>query len=243
MQASDLIAAFRQRADDKVEPYLFSDPDALQWASEGEREACLRAKLLFDDTSALCTIPIAALTPRYPLDPRIVTVDRVWLDRSDLYPGTRKTELRRLDQANTRIGRPDRCDYGNAPYDLATREGARLHGYSIDGETLRLYPLPDASWGTTPFSVLRLEVYRLPLLGMDANPAAPGPEIPEIHHDGLIDWMLYRAYSTQDADSNDPNKAADALALFTQRFGDRPSAKAHRMQQEGRRRTTTYGGY
>jgi hypothetical protein len=50
------------------------------------------------------------------------------------------------------------------------------------------------------------------------------PEINRRFHESLVFWMLYRAYSKQDAETKDAKKAGENLALFEQEFGKKSSA-------------------
>lgn len=243
MEAADIIAAFRQRADDATAPYLYTDEDALRWASEAEREACIRANLIFDRSKpSVCFVPVLPGITSYALNPLIVDVAAVYLDRAAQYPGMNRLALDRADQSNQRARFRRGRDYGN---DLGYRDdfglGTHVRMYSIDGQTLQLYGTPDTTFAAMPsLSYLRLEVYRLPLEAMESP--SDEPEIPVVHQDGLVDWMLYRAFSGKDGEELDDRRAVQALTLFTQRFGDRPSANQMRMQAEGRRWTTQYGG-
>ena len=65
------------------------------------------------------------------------------------------------------------------------------------------------------------------LIGMPFADMVDDQDIPEIfdrYHRSLRYWMMYRAYSKQDSQANDPKKAADALTLFEQEFGKKSSA-------------------
>lgn len=243
MQASDLMQAFRQRANDIVEPYLYEDDDLLRWASEAEREACIRADLIFDRTKpTVCLIPVVAGITSYQMNPLITKVAATRLDRALQYPGWRCHWLNRVDQSNA-WKRVRRCrDYGN---DIGFTDdyglGTRLAMYSVDGNTLQIYGTPDDTFLISPFlSYLRLEVYRLPL--EDMSGPEDEPEIPVMHQDGLVDWMLYRAFTGVSADEEQTRRGALAMQTFTQRYGDRPSANQMRMQAEGRSWRTPYGG-
>ena len=243
MDAAALEAAFRQRASDNAQPYIYEHDDVLAWTNEAEREACIRAKLIFDRTKpSVCQVQLAAGVTSYQLNPLIIDVGTVWLDRSAQYPGWRRHCLDRVDQSNARA-RFRRCrDYGN---DIGWTDdfglGNQVKMYSVDGNTLQIYGTPDATYDPTPYySYLNLEVYRLPV--EDMVDGSDEPEIPLMHHDGLVDWLLYRAWAGIDAEANVSARAGDALALFTQRFGERPSAKQMRMQAEGRSWKTPYGG-
>lgn len=50
------------------------------------------------------------------------------------------------------------------------------------------------------------------------------PEIPARYHPGLVHWMLARAFGKQDSETNDPEKAKQALAEFEVEFGKKSSA-------------------
>ena len=87
-----------------------------------------------------------------------------------------------------------------------------------------------AAFGNTK---LNLTVARLPLTEMD-DLGGDEPEIRPEFHRSLRFWMLYRAYSKKDRETEDPEKAQANLALFEAEFGPRSSALAEeqrRMQQ------------
>lgn len=243
MDASQIEQAFRQRADDNTAPYLFATADVMRWASEAEREACIRAKLIFDRSKpSVCLIAVLPGVTTYRLNPLIIDVAQIYLEREAQYPALKRRRLDRVDQSNANA-RVRRCrDYGNT-IELSDDFGLGQHVrmFSVDGNTLQLYGTPDVTFEASPaVSNLRLEVYRLPLEAITSP--SDEPEIPLMHQDGLVDWILYRAFSGVDGEQGDLSRAGAALQLFTQRFGERPSAKQLRMQAEGRRWQTPYGG-
>lgn len=220
MNADELVAEFRNRADDEVEPFLFSTEKAMRYANEGEREACVRAQLLWDDESSFLTFALVAGKRDYVLDERIDRIESVTYspavgspcalctdDSEDLFDGLHHPD---------RMGRPVR----------AARRG----------KMLRLWPTPTLNH----LGAVRIACYRFPLQDMVAP--TDTPEIHVQHHDGLVDWMLHRAFSRPDADAKDDPRSIEALALFTQRFGERPTANVLRRHREQRRVTTRYGG-
>ena len=77
MDAAALVALFRQRADDAVAPHLFATDWLLGVLSEAEKEACLRARLIWDESSAFLSVPLVADQATYALDPRIDRIARV----------------------------------------------------------------------------------------------------------------------------------------------------------------------
>lgn len=216
MDAAELIRVFRQRADDATEPYLWQDTDLLLWASEAEREACLRARLIWDETSGFLTIPLVLGQAVYTIDPRIDHIQRVTLH---LAAGGRPRDL-----CLTGIDHIE-----DAATDWHPREG-RPEVAARAGDTLRLWPAPASS------GEIRIACYRLPLAPMAQD--GDEPEIAQVHHESLIDWMLHRAYSTKDSDAEDLQRSAVALDRFRSNFGERNSANVMRKHRELRRVTT-----
>lgn len=216
-ELSELIAEARRRSDDNVSPPHVSDEDYAPLASEAEQEACIRARLLRDDTSeGVASYPIAIGQATIDLDPSVDVIE------SAEFKGTtgrrRNVTLTGMDWIR------DQCDWStrtsSAPCALA----------HVSRGQARLWPTPSVA-GT-----LFLSVYRLPL-----NPLEDLDDEPEIdsdHHLGLVDWMLYRVYNDKDGELYDPERASAALAAFEDRFGERPSADVRRRQRERRRVTT-----
>ncbi|MGZ8317507.1 MAG: phage adaptor protein [Telluria sp.] len=201
MQLLDLINLARQELDDSTEPYLWSDAELLDYANDAELEACRRARLLVDSSTAAVTqIAVTAGTALYPLDERVLFVRRA---RFAGYRPLARMTVQDMDDDN--------------PY-WQDAEGAQPRHFVTDYESgsLLLWPTPTAS------DTLYLTVVRAPLAEM--NDAADSPEIASRWHRALRYWMLYRAYGKQDAEGNDPKKAAESLALFEQEFGRKSSA-------------------
>lgn len=201
MTLQELIVLFRNEADDATEPYLWSDDELIEFANDAENEACRRARLLVDSTSALTQLAVD------PLDAGIVTLDPavVFVRRAQLM-GRRpliRVTVRDLDEHN--------------PYWRNAQASIPL-SFVTDFQTgaLLLHPAPVGE------HILLLTVVRTPLVEM--NDLLDSPEIAPRFHRALRHWMLFRAYSKQDSQANDPKKAADALALFEQEFGKKSGA-------------------
>jgi hypothetical protein len=56
------------------------------------------------------------------------------------------------------------------------------------------------------------------------------PEIEEVHHKHLIDWVLHRAFSVPDADLFNPGRSAEGFGMFELHFGAHPGANMRRQQ-------------
>lgn len=218
MELAELRAAYRLRADDNASPPHVEDEDVARFASEGEREACIRARLIFDDTTAsVTTYAIAAGQTIVPLHEAIDVIAAAYFQQQG---STRRkpVDLQGLDWIKSQA-------------DWATRTSSKPCALAHPNRTqARLWPAP------TVAGTLYLEVYRLPLFALDDDDDEP--EIDSDHHDGLVDWILYRAYSIKDSEMEDPKRASLALATFEERFGERPDADSRRRQRERRRVTT-----
>lgn len=219
MEAAELVAEYRRRADDKSEPYHTSDPDALKFAAEAEREASIRAKLLFDaSTSEVVEYAVSPGQAEIALSPLVFIIDAASIETGS--GQSYGLDLTGLDAIRAHPG-------------WLTARGRPQQLAHMERNIARLYPVP------TQAGKIRLAVYRLPLYPIEEMDDEP--EIAEEHHDGLIDWMLYRTWSAKDSEQEDPQRADRALADFTARFGERPTASVMRRHRERRRVTTRMG--
>ncbi len=204
MILSELIIAAQNQADEVIDKpdLLWSLAEWTEYANDAENEACIRANLILDRTSGLSIINVLSGTATYSIDEKILLIKR-----AKLSSGTEplvKTSRRVLD-----------ATYPNWETDTGT-----VRSWLPDGTNkITLYKSPTAN------ATLNLMISRLPSAAMLlANKLTVTPEIDTQYHLGLVDWMLHRAYSKQDAETLDKGKAKEHLARFTKRFGDRPSA-------------------
>lgn len=202
MTLRELIRLFRLEVDDSVEPYLWSDEEATDFANDAQQEACRRARLLVDSsTAAICQLALTVA------DAGLVALDsRVIFVRRARFAGS--LPLKRMNMQDMEAHDPY---WQDADPDTPTV-------FVPDYETGKLlfWPPPIAA------KTALLTVVREPLLEMDSEDDEP--EIPTRWHRSLRHWMAFRAYSKPDADAADPKKAAAALALFEQEFGPKSSA-------------------
>ncbi|MGL4230966.1 MAG: DUF6682 family protein [Casimicrobium sp.] len=204
MKLAELISIFRAEADDTAQPFLWSDVDAIEFANDAENEACRRARLITDaSTAAICERAVAANAVMVSLDPRVIFVRRAKLDSQSMPLAL--VDHRDLDMQNPRW----ELQAGTPRAIVRNWESGKL----------RLYPMPSAA------DTLRLRVVRTPLVPM-ANAASNGdsPEIAPRYHRSLVYWMLYRAFSRKDTQTQDDRRAAEYLALFENEFGKKSSA-------------------
>jgi hypothetical protein len=205
MNLLQLRTAARERLDDTVQPYGWSDDELNGFINEAVNEAALRARLLIDSTTAdCCTVDVTLGTATYALNAAVFEVKRVVItdnNRKLCRVGYEDLDRNRLDWED---------DTGMPEY------------YFLDNEqlgvtSLVLYPVPDADL------TLNLTVFRLPLAAMaqdeDTN------EIPERHQSDLLHWACHLAYLKQDADTLNSSKADYYEQKFTQAFGLKQNAE------------------
>lgn len=206
MTLADLIRRFRVLARDQSLPYLWANEDVTDWLNDAQQQACIRGRLIRDDTTpAVCSIALDASRQTCKLHASVYEL----------------THLRMVPQS------------GRAwPVALVSREWldenvrdwrdeTREVRYAVqDDRTLRLVGHIETG------DVLRLECYRLPLAAMEGSDDEP--EIHQGHHEHLIQWALYKAFSIPDADSFDPNRAAIGEGAFTAYFGPLPDSDMRR---------------
>ncbi len=204
MNLNELIIASQNQADEIIAAadLLWSLAEWTEYANEAENEACIRANLILDRTSALSVINVLSGTATYSIDEKILLIKR-----AKLSSGTEplvKTSRRVLD----------------ATYPNWETDTGDVRSWLPDGTNkITLYKSPIAN------TTLNLMISRLPSAAMLlADKLTVSPEIDTQYHLGLVDWMLHRAYSKQDAETLDKGKAKEHLARFTKRFGERPPA-------------------
>jgi hypothetical protein len=206
MTLSDLISAFRARADDATEPFLWSDDEVTLYLNEAVAEAAQRARLIQDSTTADVTqIAVTTTDVDYPLHPAILTVEYVKL-ASQPKPLTRTT-AEDLD-----------LEYS----DWRSMTGQPRYFVEDNG---RIHLVPQSPMADT----LLLTVFRLPIADM-----ATDTDMPEIHakyHYRLLDWALRCAYLKQDSETLDKAKAGEYQGLFEASFGYLPDANVQRKQR------------
>lgn len=206
MTLEDLIRRFRTLAVDNVQPYLFADEDVTDWLNDGQRQACIRGRLLReDDNQAVCEIALTPGQRTYPLhkavyeiiNARIVPVSgrsrpvflasREWLDEN--MPGWRD-------------------DHGPAEFAIQDDTSIRVSGAITAGDKLAI------------------ECYRTPLklLANDTDK----PEIHEAHHEHLIQWALHKGFSVPDSETFDQQRAERAEDMFARYFGPLPDSDLRR---------------
>ena len=209
MTLGELIAMYRAQSRDDAAPYFCSDELLTIYANEAQDEACRRGQMIRDAASPLCTIAYQAGDESVPVDPRITQVVMAFVDGYplDIVGGDQMDAIMPGWSAATTSARPSRLISGVS--------AGRLH----------LWPTP-----TQPGQI-KLRVLRLPLKRLVND--TDKPEIRQEAHPALVEWMMYRAYSRDDADMRDERQAAIYLQKFTAEFGSKPSARNEQWVRDG----------
>lgn len=214
--SSDLLNWFRLDMDDLEEPYLWSDEEIFEYATDAQRWFCRKTEGIADSrTASVCQLSIVPGTEWYTLSPLILK----------LRNATRGDTGRQVNILN-----PEKLNLYEVRFDGRASVLAAIIVGLTDG-AVRVYPVP------TETVTINLEVFRLPLYEIvETNQPL---EIAAQHHRGLVHWMRYRGYSKQDADTIDLKRAADYEAKF-----DAYCYKALAEQERARRHVgaTVYGG-
>lgn len=215
---------FRTLSGDHGQPPLFTQSEVYDWANEAEREAAERGRLLADHTTEdVVQVALIAGQREYILHPKVIDVESARIQRPGSNGGTRPLCIATLDDMRWGIeNRPNLSGWADAFYIYGEPSGD-----GFDGIHLVLDRKPEQNGG-----ILFMHVYRYPLLDMEAPDDEP--EISPRHHDGLIDWMLHRAYSTRDMEGSASARADRHAAAFEARFGVRRNANVTRKQRRHR---------
>lgn len=215
MDVAAFIADFRVRVDDTAGDLLWSDASAVVFLNEALDEACERARLIEDrTTAACCAIALVTAQADYALHPTVILVKRVTFRGQVL----EETSPEKLDR-----------QYGGSSWE--TRTGLPCSFIQTEGK-IRLVPFPSVGYNTQS---LAMTVVRRELLPRTLAGATNGaPELAVRWHSKLVDWMAHRAYSVADTETLNPVKAAEFAARFTTSFGERVDANVQRKQRDRR---------
>ena len=210
MTLAELVRAFRVLAHDTVHDassdrldLLWQDADIRAWLNEGQREACVRARLLVEaENPDVCRIDMVRGKRTYPLHPKLIEII------SARYECKYERHRAHMLWLKTR--------------EWLDRFRQRRHEWEGAHERAPLFAVQDETSITLigrvhEGDVLWLEAYRLPMQDMQAD--GDTPEIHEASHRHLVDWALYRAFGIPDSEAFDAERSDRALADFTRYFG------------------------
>ena len=209
MTLEELIALYRADAFDQHEPYLCGDELLTLYANEAQDEACRRGQLLRDSISPICRIAYEAGAEHIPLDGMIINILRARADGHAM--------------CLVSLGDMDRL---MPSWQDDQQQGRPTHLVSgLSTGVLFLWPRPVAD-GTVVLTVQRLSLKRL---ANDTDKLEIRPEL----HTALVNWILFRAYSRQDSELHDAQKAALSLQRFEAEFGRKASGRNEQWVRNG----------
>lgn len=208
MTLEDLLRRFRVAARDTEVPYLFADEDITDWLNDAEERACIRGRLLRDDsTVAVTRVALTVGTHTYALHESVYELIAVRLIHAS---GDEPTKLPIQSREWLDANVPDWRESEEEAFCIVQDDTKiRVVGTFVADDRIDL------------------ECYRLPLAVMTI--AADTPEIHRAHHIHLIEWALHRGFSIPDAEVFDPNRATLAEKKFTAYFGPLPDADMRRI--------------
>lgn len=200
----DLLDDVTDNPDQDDKDYRWSQAFLTRGIATAEAEACRRADLIYDTTTAaVCSVTLVADTSTYAIHSKVTVLEKVIYDGEEIPQATE-------EELEAYYGATWRAD-----------TGAPTH-YIVLGRNIRLYPIPTT---TEAGETVSLEVYRLPLARFTDT-----LEVPEEYHQDLCEYVAYLAFKRRNEDTEDQRKAKNHLAEFTARFGELPDARVREHQ-------------
>lgn len=191
---------------DGAQPYFWADEDIAAWLTDAERHACIRGRLLREDSNpAICSIALNPVQHTYELHPTVYELIHARCKPSSGKPRRLCIATRELLDAQKPQWRDDESPAWGLIQDDTT---VRIAGKIATGDELQI------------------ECYRLPLRPLSAM--TDKPEIHPAHHEHLLQWALHRAFEVVDAETLDSTRAVKAEQEFTKYFGMLPDSDLRR---------------
>lgn len=215
MTLQGLIAAFRRQANDKAQPYFWSDEEVTDYLNAAQVEAAIRGRLILEVADVdMCRIPVLPDVDVYTLNPLVYELDHI------AFIAAGSTARTPLSLVSTLV--LDELCNGES---WRERKGEPKYAVQAD-KWVRLVPTPEVA-GT-----IVIEAYRLPKTMVLADQVTEMPEISPAHHEHLIDWALHKAFSVPDTEAFDPKRADESERDFTDYFGIRPDSDLRRITRQ-----------
>jgi len=199
----------------------WSNESLTEFINEAIRKAC-RSSYLLKDMQVTFDITLLDGEDSYSLDPRIIKVKSVRLKSS----GNRLSEIASEDI-----------------WDEVTRSGREglPTSYFVDEITgeIGFYPTPTTASGLEDVEFI---TYREEMTPLDWDgDTEDSPEVNPRYHVSILNYAAYLAYLKDEANSLDPQRAAQFLTLFREDFDDN-SVYTEVRRVRRKRGTTSYGG-
>ena len=225
VNSGELIEAWRADVLDDVEPYLWSQTEAVRYAEAAYRRFVRLTGGIHDFTSPLTRVDIVAGEELAAVSPLILRFDKA-LRESD---GREITIANWTDQALMR-----RDDYGVSSFLYNDRAPGEVRYMVIGSEVGKV------KWVSPPAAddVALLQVYRLPLAHI-VDETHTLSEVNEDYHIHLLDWMKHLAYLKRDTETYNKRASDEHRAAFIQSCAE---AKAEMDRYRSKVRVVQYGG-
>ena len=228
MKPAELYALFRSDTTDTVTPYLWSDVEVWLYMNEAYQMFVRLTGGVGDSTSDITDVAVVAGEALAEVSPSILKFRKAVLQSTG-------RNLRIVNEAD--LPTLDLNDYGLHTSALDNASGAvRLLVIAEDKDADRGF----VRWVQVPEQddTVHLSVRRLPLDTI-TSASTRFADVQQQHHMSLLDWMKYRAYGKQDADTFD-RETSEASQLRFERYC------ARCLREESRYRSdlaaVAYGG-
>jgi len=202
----DLIKELKDvTRDTDIEQPLWSVGEWINYLNDGERELCRRAGVL----SGTTTINLISGNASYAISAKILEMDEKGYCNYDASYLTKVTE--------------DWLNHNKSTW--RTDTGVPVY-YCVDyyNSTLTFTPIPaDAQQGYT----VAIKTKVLPTTDLSMTNFTPS--VSSRYYEDLKLWALYRAYSKQDAETNDEKQSAKYYQMFELSVGGRSNANIERI--------------
>ena len=212
MTLAELISRYRILANDKAAPFFVSDDEARDFLNEAENQACIRGRMIHAaDDAEVCDLVVSAGRALYEFHPSLIEIDNCCFRENGAARRGPPIEFHSQEWLDDCV--QDWRDKSGAPR------------YAILNDTsIRLVPRPSVG------GLLIFEGYRAPKRPMSKT--TDSPEIARHHHEHLVQWALFRAFSIPDSEFIDPTRAAAAESAFAAYFGPLVDVDLRRLTRE-----------
>lgn len=212
MTLAELISRYRILANDKAAPFFVSDDEARDFLNEAENQACIRGRMIHAaDDAEVCDLAVSAGRALCEFHPSLIEIDNCCFRENGAARRGPPIEFHSQEWLDDCV--QDWRDKSGAPR------------YAILNDTsIRLVPRPSVG------GLLIFEGYRAPKRPMSKT--TDSPEIARHHHEHLVQWALFRAFSIPDSEFIDPTRAAVAESAFAAYFGPLVDVDLRRLTRE-----------
>ena len=261
MTGKELVLALREsRLDDVAPPYLWPDAELLRYLNYAEVQACRRAQLIIDWTTAsdagtaatagtagqkpLCSLNIIANQATYALSPKILQIRRCQI-KSMTYPLIGPVTYSEIDSVLPgwwgTAGTVITSGSGGATTTVITAGTSSTGTSATSGTTITQlvggYPTyfvnEPANTITFVLSPSADDVAHLIVSRIPLTPFTllTSPEIEEKYHEGLVDWAAHLAFMKPDSETINLKLATLYEAKFEGQFGPLPNAFSEKIRK------------